>query len=218
MSRTRVEKRGKISANLGWRGNCGQLRQRLANAQAFVVSEKEHLVLDDGPAERKAELVLLVRLLTEDVESIDGVEFLVAQKLPQIAVDLVGARLDDGVHDGAVAAAEFRAVGIGFDLELGDGIHRWLDHIGGAVEDVAKIGIVVDAVEQKVILQRAGAVGAETVSSFDARSRLGGSDARAEQSELRVVASVQRKRVDAAGCPPVGQVRRFRFRVVDPGR
>ena len=57
-----LEKRGEISANFGWRGNRGQLRQRLANAQAFVVSEKEQFVLDDGPAQRKAELVLLVRL------------------------------------------------------------------------------------------------------------------------------------------------------------
>ena len=94
--------------------------------------------------------------------------FFVAQKLPQVAVELVGAGFDDRVHDRAVAAAEFRAVGIGFDLELGDGVHRRLDHIGGAVEHVAEIRIVVDAVEQKVILQRAGAVGAETVSGFDA--------------------------------------------------
>src|ERR1700678_747228 len=37
----RIEKRGEIPANLGRRGNGGQLRQRLANPKAFVVSEKE---------------------------------------------------------------------------------------------------------------------------------------------------------------------------------
>ena len=178
------EKRGEIAANLGWRGNRGQLRQCLANTEAFVVSEKEQFVLDDGPAQRKAELVLLVGLLTEDVEVIAGVHFLVAQKLPQVAVDLVGAGLDDGIHDGAVAAAEFGAVGIGLDFEFGDGIHRRLDDISGAVEDVAQIRIVVDAVEQKVILQRAGAVGAEAIGGFDARSGFGGSNARAKQERV----------------------------------
>jgi len=68
---------------------------------------------------------------------------------------LVGARLDDGVHDRAIATAEFSTVGIGLDFELGDGIDRRLDHIGSAVEDVAQVRVVVDAVEQEVILQRA---------------------------------------------------------------
>jgi hypothetical protein len=104
--------------------------------------------------------------LTEDIEVIVSVHFLVAQKLPHVAVDLVGARLDDGVHDGAVAAAEFGAVGIGLHLELGDGVHGRLHHIRRAVEHVAQVGVVVNAIEQKVILQRAGAVGAEPVALF----------------------------------------------------
>ena len=134
---------------------------------------------------------------SEDVERIGGVQFVVAQILPQVAVDLVGARLDDGVHDGSVAAPEFGGIGVGFDLELGDGVDRRLHHIGRAIEDVAQIRIVVDSVQQKIILQRARTVGAEAVCSFDARSGLGGSHAHAKQSELRIIASVQRKRVDA---------------------
>ena len=96
-------------------------------------------------------------------------------------MDLVGAGLDDGVHDGAVAAAEFGAVGVGLNLKLGDGVHRRLDHVSGAVEDVAQVRIVVDAVEQEVVLQRAGAVGAEPVGGFDARPGLGGGNAGAEK-------------------------------------
>ena len=152
------------------------MRQCLANAQALVISEKEQFVLDDGPAQRKAELVLLVRLLTEDVEGVNRVDFVVAQKLPQVAVEPVGARLDDRVHDGAIPAAEFRAVGIGFNLELGDGIHGGLDDISGSVEDVAQIRIVIDAVEQEVILQRPRAVRAEAIGGFDTRSGFGGSN------------------------------------------
>ena len=145
------------------------------------------------------------------VEVVDGIQFLVSQKLPHVAVDLVCARLDDGVHDGAIAAAEFRAVGVGFDFELGDGIHRGLDHIGRAVKHVAKIGVVVDAVEQEIVLQRAGAVGAEAVCRLDARSRLSGGNAGTEQSELSVIASVQRKRVDALAIYHLAQFGGFGF-------
>ena len=60
-------------------------------------------------------------------------------------------------------------------------------------------------------MQRAGAVGAESVCCFDARSRLGGSYANAEQSQLRVVAPVQGKRVDALTVHHLAQVRGFCF-------
>ena len=157
----------------------------LADPQSLVVSKKEHLVLDDRAAQRKAELVLLVRLLAKLVEIVGGIEFFIAQELPNVAVDLICARLDDGIHDGAVAAAKFRAVGIGLDLELGDGVHRRLHHVGSPVEDVAQVGVVVDAVEQEVVLQRACAVGAESVRCFDPRAGLGRSYSSAQQSEMR---------------------------------
>src|SRR5580658_9666505 len=112
-------------------------------------------------------------------------------------MDLVGARLNHGVHDCPVATSEFSAVGVGLNLELGNRIDRRLHHIGGAVQDVAKICVVVDAVQQEIILQRAGAVGAEAIRCYDARSGFSGSHANAQQSQLRVVASVQGKRVDA---------------------
>src|SRR6266478_282438 len=203
---TRVEEGGEISSNLVLCGDRGELRQRLANAQTFVVSEKERLILDDRSAQRKAELVLLVGLLTKGVEGVGGVNLFVPQKLEHVAVDLVGPRFDDGVHNGAVAAAEFGIVRIGLNLKLGDGVHGRLHHIGCAIEDVAQVRVVVDAVEQEVILQRASAVGAEAEAGFDARTGLGGSDAGAEKSELRVVASVQGKRVDA---PAVHHLAKF---------
>jgi hypothetical protein len=60
-------------------------------------------------------------------------------------------------------------------------------------------------------LQRAGAVGAEPVGGFDARSGLGGSDADAEKRELRVVASVQGKRIDAPAVHHLAQFGGFGF-------
>ena len=169
---TWVQKGREIAANLVRRRDRGQLRQRLANAQTLVISEKERLVLDDGTAQGESELVLFIRLLTADVEGVDCVEFFVAQELPHVAMDLIGARLDDRVHDGAVTASEFGAVGIGLDLELGDGVHRGLNHIGRPVEHVAQIRIVVDTVEQEIILQSARAIGAEAGAWFRRGSRV----------------------------------------------
>ncbi len=126
-------------------------------------------------------------------------------------MELVGAGLDNGIHDGAVAAAEFCAIGIGLDFELGDGVDCWLDHVSGAIQDVSQVRVVVDAVEQEVILQRASAVGAEAVSGFDARSGFGRGDAYAEQSELGVVASVQGKRIDAPAVDNLAEFRGFGF-------
>ena len=78
-------------------------------------------------------------------------------------MELVCARLDLNIDDAAVGAAEFRGIGAGLNLEFLDRIH--------AREDDDRIQIqlvIVDAVEQEIILQRAGAVGAEAESGFDA--------------------------------------------------
>src|SRR5580704_18468540 len=60
-----LEKRGEISANFGGGGNRGQLRQCLPYAEAFVIPEEKQFVPLDGSTQRKAELVLLVRLAAE---------------------------------------------------------------------------------------------------------------------------------------------------------
>ena len=102
--------------------------------------------------------------------------FFVAEELPDVAVNLIGAGLDDGVHDGAVAASKFGAVGIGLHFEFGDRVHRRLHHVRGAVQHVAQVGIVVDAVEQEVVLQRRAPLALKPKARFNARSGLGGSD------------------------------------------
>ncbi len=105
-------------------------------------------------------------------------------------MELIGSGLYNRVHDRAVAAAKLRAIGIGLDFELTDGIDRGLHHVGCAIEHVAQIRVVVDTVEQKVILQRAGAIGAEPISGFDARSWFGCGDAGTKKCKLSIIASV----------------------------
>ena len=183
----KAEKSPPISAWVGTVDSCGS---RLAEAQALIVSEKEHFVLDDGPAEGKAKLVLLVRLLS-GIEPVQRVELLVAHEFEKIAVKLIGAGFDDGVHDGAVAAAEFGAVGIRLHLEFRDRIHRRLHHVCGTVEHVAKVGVIVNAIEQEVVLQGTRAVGTEPGAGLRARAGLGGRYARAQKRKLGVVTAVQ---------------------------
>ena len=83
----RIKKRGEVSANFRGSRNSGKLRQPLPDAQALVVSKEEQLILDDRPAQRKSELVLLVGLLAKLVELVRRVDFFVAEKFPNIAVN-----------------------------------------------------------------------------------------------------------------------------------
>ncbi len=78
----------------------------------------------------------------------------------------IRSRLDDGIHDGAIAAAEFCAVGVGLHFEFADRIHRRLNYVGAAVEYVAEVRVVVDAVEQIVVLEGARSVGTEPEARF----------------------------------------------------
>ncbi len=112
-------------------------------------------------------------------------------------MELVGARLDDGVDDGAVAPAEFRAVGVGLDFEFLQSFNRGLDDEVGFVEQVGEVGIVVDAVEQEVVLQRTRAVGAEAEATLVAGAGLAGSSAGSEQGELGEIAAIEGKVGDA---------------------
>src|SRR5208337_3311440 len=97
--------------------NLRQLRKRMAEAVALIVSEKERFVLHDRSAKGEAKLVLLVGLLAS-IEPVQRIEFLVSHEFEKIAVELVGAGFNDGVHDGAIAASEFGAVGIRLHLEF----------------------------------------------------------------------------------------------------
>ena len=191
--RTEVEEAGEIPAELSWTRNHKKLRQRLTDAQAFVIDEEEGAILDEGPAESGAELVLLVLRPSEEVESVASIELFVAQEFVQVTVESIGAGLDDGIHDGAVAAAELGTVGVGLDLEFTNGVDGGLDDVSTAIEDVAEIGVVVDAIEQKVILQGTGAIGTEAPTGLSSRSRLAGGDAGRELGKLGEVPSIQRE-------------------------
>jgi hypothetical protein len=126
------------------------------------------------------------------------IQLVVAEELPHRAVQAVGAGLDGRVQNRAGGTAQFGAEVRRLHLELLDGVQRRQDDEVGAVEEVDRVGVVVDAVEQVVVLRRTQAVGREC-----ARSRVAAGvglrrlHAGAKLREEREVAPVQRKAVDA---------------------
>ena len=88
---------------------------------ALVVRKEECPIVDDGPANCGAELILmkgLARLARGVLEKIVGIQLVIAQKLEQRPVILVGSAFDRGIDDGARGMSEFRREGAGFDFEL----------------------------------------------------------------------------------------------------
>ena len=66
---------------------------------------------------------------------------------------LIGARFYGGIDDRAVAAAELRTVGVGLNFELFQSFHGRLNHVVGFIEQIGEIGIVINTIEQKIVLE-----------------------------------------------------------------
>ena len=189
----------------GGGGHGGESEGGDGPAGAFVVGKEEGTILHDRTADGNAELVALVDGLPVEggLEEAGGVELLVLEELPEGAVQGVGAGLGGDVHDGAAGAAELGGVGVDDEPELGDGVGRGLDGlirealVGGAVE------VVVDAVEQEVVPDRAeavdviGAFAAEGDGALIAGLRL--ANAGGEQGEIGVGAALEREFDHLAG-------------------
>ncbi len=122
----------------------------LTDARAFVIAKEEELVLFYGAAEGEAELILTVLAFGNAAgvfEEIGGVEFVVAKELPGAAVELVRAGFDGGIENGSGGAADFGAVVAGLYFEFLNGIYWRADGVGGAVQEIDEIGVVVYAIE-----------------------------------------------------------------------
>ena len=125
---------------------------------------------------------------------IGRIEFIVAEELPDVAMQAVGAGLDGGVEHRTGGTAQLGAELAGLHLELLDGVHRRQDDVVGAVEEVDGVGVVVNAVQQVVVLRGAQAVGGKRArSGVAAGVGLGRLRAGAELGKEGKVASVQRR-------------------------
>ena len=113
----------------------------------------------------------------------------------------VRSRLDDGIHDRATAATEFSRIRVRLNLELLDRIY-----VGSKNHAAIVVGVVVDAVEKKIIQRSARAVRYEAVLSACAASAgitigsgTGTHHTRAQRGELNIVATVERQFFDLRG-------------------
>ena len=180
-------------------------------AEAFVVEEEEELVLEDGAAEVHAELVAVEGGLLEGndvagvadgggLEEAGGVEVGVADELVDRGVELVGSACGGDVDGGAGGAAVLRALVVGDDLELRDGVGRNGDDLVVEALVALAVGVVVHAVEQEVVEHAAlavdvvGAGAHEAVDGAGGRGRGGLADAGDQAEQVGVVAADERKR------------------------
>src|SRR5262249_40510758 len=197
LERDEIGKIGKATGALRLRGHRGAGRYGLANPGSFVIEEPEGLVSLERAARRAAELILLecaAGLVVRVLEESRRIEFVVPQKLPCRAVQLVGARLERRIEDGAPRASELRAERIGLQFEFADRVHGRLYDIRGTAQKIDVIAVVVDAIEQEVVLRGARAVRGEPACGVEAAGfRLGMRDAGREASQEVVIAAAQRK-------------------------
>ncbi len=192
-----VDRRPELSGLLGGRRYQTRARNAFLVAQPFVISEPERPVANDRPSDCAAKLIafaLRLGRIQQFGKVVIGIERVIPEKFEDAAVHLVGTRLDGRVHDRARTAAVLRRVRVGLDLELLQRFDRRLDELNVFTAEGIRIRDVVDPIEQKDVVERAVAVDVQHAFEIHARQpRCAWKDARGEQRELVVVATVQRQ-------------------------
>src|SRR5258708_2658334 len=120
-------------------------------------------------------------------------------------MQLVGAGLQVDVDDAAGGTSIFRVVSVGEDAHLADRFNRWPNRVGGLIEEVDGVDVVVDAVQQEIILSvGADAVGGESAVVAVTRAILGRNYAWSQTRQIRKVALAAQRNI---GEGPAGQAR-----------
>ncbi len=91
-------------------------------------------------------------------EIVGGIQFVVAEKFPTGAVPCVRAGLDRGIQNRSARTAELGAEVCGLHPEFLNRVDWGQDDKVRAVQEVDRVGVVVDAIEQVVVLRRTEAV------------------------------------------------------------
>ena len=87
-------------------------------------------------------------------------------------MQLVGARFERHVDHTARGPAVFGVVAVGQDAHFADGIQRGSDHVGGLIDEVDVVDVVIDSVQQEVVFAGGThAVGGKTAVLRVARAR-----------------------------------------------
>ena len=86
-----------------------------------------------------------------------------------------------------------------------------MNDVTRVVEEISKIGIVVDAVQENIVLIRTAPVRTESVASGVARSRLAGGNAGAKLRQLRKIPPIERQIYHTAIVDNLTQLRGLGF-------
>src|SRR5262249_20588313 len=152
----------------------------------------------------KAKLVLLERRLgTSGIEEGVGIELGVAQKLEGRAMKIVGAGPDIHIDGAAEAASEFGGQQIRLHLKLGNGVRTGQD---GRIVVVG--GVIVDAVEKKVVVLNAVAVDPDQEVLVERIIPLRNVGAWGERDQLDKVAAIERQLHHSLGLNHLAERRR----------
>ena len=168
-----------------------QQRRPAIETQSFVRDEVEQLVLGDGPAVRRAELIEFERVLFRR-ENRFGIERIVSQELVRGSVKLIAARLGHHVHRRRAVAAELRGEIVRREPELLNQVDVGIDGRPARRELIVVVGSVEQEVVRAVALAvdeggvAAGRPAEDRVARIRRRARL-------QLHQLKGVASVQRQ-------------------------
>ena len=164
LRRDHVREVGKLAAYLGGgRYRAGQHRA-LHAPQTFVVTEEEDLVFENRSADRAAELILAQLAPFNSgvvLKPVRSIQLVVPEELPQCAVDAVRTRFDGCIQDGAASASKIRTEVGSLHLELCNRVNRRQHDEVGTVQEVDRVGVVVNTIQQVVVLRRTQAVRGE---------------------------------------------------------
>src|SRR5580704_3131852 len=113
------------------------LRYSLPQAKSFIIDEEKGLVLLNWDAKGGAELVLFVgRFLRSNDDERRSVKSVVPQIFENIAVIIIGARLDHGIQYCPIASSEFRAVIVGLNFKFLDGVDGGLNYVRRLIQHI----------------------------------------------------------------------------------
>src|SRR6202042_2321185 len=168
--------------------------------QLFVVEEEEQLVLLDGPSNTAAKLILAVGRYLRRVKEVAPVQVAVAEEFVQGAVKTVGAGFAGRIHHRAIAA-ELSAIGVGEDLEFGDGFNTEGSAQHARTRPVGPEALNVDIVQKIRLAFRPGAGNAEVSLQAVQQVRAAGwrphsvssCDSWRQRNQVRKIAAVQRQ-------------------------
>jgi hypothetical protein len=121
---------------------------------------------------------------------------IVAEELPERAVDHIGTRLDAGIENTASSMAKLSTVIGRPHAERLKCVRGRLDDITGAIQEVCKIHVVIDTIQDEAVLFSALPVGREIPFLLAARSLGSRHDAHRQLRDIDVVPSIERRIFD----------------------